>query len=183
MFPHPYLENPASAQPQAPLSSPAKRGRWLAAKRADGGELIQPQTSPAYNTPDAGFQPLPPHAGPALVPRTHLAADFPAHPAPARMVPRQWRRPGSQMLWAVTNHGRVDVVFLSDDLSVHPSCIFLAPVSDRLARALAWETLSPCPLRRQGRRIPARRTHAPSQASYVQPLIQIPVAICHKRQP
>ena len=68
--------------------------------------------------------------------------------------------PGSQMLWAVTNHGRVDVVFLSDDLSVHPSCIFRAPVSDRLARALAGETIAPCPLRRQGRRIPAR--HAPA---------------------
>ena len=68
--------------------------------------------------------------------------------------------PGSQMLWAVTSHGRVDVVFLSDDLSVHPSCIFRAPVSDRLARALAGETIAPCPLRRQGRRTQARRTPA-----------------------
>ena len=69
--------------------------------------------------------------------------------------------PGSQMLWAVTSHGRVDVVFLSDDLSVHRSCSFRAPVSDRLARALAGETISPCPLRRQGRRIPSSGTPAP----------------------
>ena len=69
--------------------------------------------------------------------------------------------PGSQMLWAVTNHGRVDVVFLSDDLSVHPSCSFRAPVSLRLDRALAGETIAPCPLRRQGRRIPASRTPGP----------------------
>jgi|TARA_R110002020_G_scaffold105961_2_gene246836 hypothetical protein len=68
--------------------------------------------------------------------------------------------PGSQMLWAVTSHGRVDVVFLSDDLSVHRSCSFRAPVSDRLARALAGETIAPCPLRRQGRRIPVLRTPA-----------------------
>ncbi|KCZ61324.1 hypothetical protein [Hyphomonas chukchiensis] len=68
--------------------------------------------------------------------------------------------PGSQMLWAVTSHGRVDVVFLSDDLSVQPSCIFRAPVSDRLAQALAGETISRCPLRRQGRRLPARHTPA-----------------------
>ena len=54
--------------------------------------------------------------------------------------------PGSQMLWAVTNHGRVDVVFLSDDLSVHPSCIFRAPVSDRLTRALAGEDLLSPPI-------------------------------------
>ena len=78
---------------------------------------------------------------------------------------RAWFRanggPGSQMLWAVTNHGRVDVVFLSDDLSVQPSCSFRAPVSPRLARALAGETIAPCPLRRQGRRIPDRRTPAP----------------------
>tara|TARA_R110000787_G_scaffold3148_2_gene12590 strand:- start:6947 stop:7342 length:396 start_codon:yes stop_codon:yes gene_type:complete len=81
---------------------------------------------------------------------------------------RAWFRangaPGSQMLWAVTNHGRVDVVFLSDDMSVHPSCSFRAPVSDRLGRALAGETIAPCPLRRQGRRIPARRTHAHQSA-------------------
>ena len=59
--------------------------------------------------------------------------------------------PGSQMLWAVTNHGRVDVVFLSDDMSVHPSCSFRAPVSDRLAHALAGEDLlsPPVPLSRR----------------------------------
>ena len=69
--------------------------------------------------------------------------------------------PGSQMLWAVTNHGRVDVVFLSDDLSVHRSGSFRAPVADRLARALAGESIAPCPLRRQERRIPACHTPAP----------------------
>jgi hypothetical protein len=78
---------------------------------------------------------------------------------------RAWFRanggPGSQMLWAVTNHGRVDVVFLSDDMSVHRSGSFRAPVSPRLRLALADETLSPCPLRRQGRRIPALCTPAP----------------------
>ena len=54
---------------------------------------------------------------------------------------RAWFRanggPGSQMLWAVTNHGRVDVVFLSDDMSGHRSGCFRTPVSTRLARALA----------------------------------------------
>jgi hypothetical protein len=78
---------------------------------------------------------------------------------------RAWFRanggPGSQMLWAVTNHGRVDVVFLSDDMSGHRSGCFRTPVSTRLARALAGETIAPCPLRRQGRRIPALRMPAP----------------------
>ena len=78
---------------------------------------------------------------------------------------RAWFRanggPGAQMLWAVTSHGRVDVVFLSDDLSVHPSCIFRAPVSDRLGRALAGEDLLSPPLPLQGRRIPSSGTPAP----------------------
>ena len=82
--------------------------------------------------------------------------------------------PGSQMLWAVTNHGRVDVVYLSDDLSGHRSGSFRAPVSPRLRLALADETITPCPLRRQGRRIPASRTPAPLPAqakrAYLLPL-------------
>ncbi|WP_341197200.1 hypothetical protein [Hyphomonas chukchiensis] len=69
--------------------------------------------------------------------------------------------PGSQMLWGLSKTGRVILIRASDDLSVHRSCIFRAPVSPRLARALAGETIAPCPLRRQGRRIPARLTPAP----------------------
>ncbi|MEH6808691.1 MAG: hypothetical protein V7651_07540 [Hyphomonas oceanitis] len=55
--------------------------------------------------------------------------------------------PGSQMLWAVTSHGRVDLVFLSDDMTGHPSGSFRAPVSDRLAHALAGEDLLSRPVR------------------------------------
>ena len=80
--------------------------------------------------------------------------------------------PGSQMLWAVTRHGRVDVVFLSDDLSVHPSCIFRAPVSPRLAHALAGETIAPYPLRRQGRRIPSSGTPAPRLSLGTRPFME-----------
>ena len=80
--------------------------------------------------------------------------------------------PGSQMLWAVTNHGRVDVVFLSDDLSVHRSGCFRAPVSARLARALAGETIAPCPLRRQGRRIPSCRTPVPQLSLGTRPFME-----------
>ncbi|WP_341197588.1 hypothetical protein [Hyphomonas chukchiensis] len=72
--------------------------------------------------------------------------------------------PGSQMFWGLSKTGRVILIRASDDLSVHRSCIFRAPVSPRLARALAGETIAPCPLRRQGRRIPARRTPAPLPA-------------------
>ena len=44
--------------------------------------------------------------------------------------------PGSEMLWGVMWNGRVVVIRLSDDLSGHPSGIFRAPVSGRLASAL-----------------------------------------------
>ena len=74
--------------------------------------------------------------------------------------------PGSQMLWGLSKTGRVILIRASDDLSVHRSCSFRAPVSERLGRALALadETISPCPLRRQGRRIPGSRTPAPLPA-------------------
>tara|TARA_R110002124_G_scaffold43757_20_gene134321 strand:- start:568 stop:918 length:351 start_codon:yes stop_codon:yes gene_type:complete len=53
---------------------------------------------------------------------------------------KKWFRvaggPGSQMLWGQMWNGRVVIVQLSDDLSVHPSCCFHAPVSARLKRAL-----------------------------------------------
>jgi hypothetical protein len=51
--------------------------------------------------------------------------------------------PGSQMLWGVMWNGRVVIIRLSDDLSGHHPGIFRAPVSDRLARALA-DTPHPC---------------------------------------
>ena len=42
---------------------------------------------------DAGVQPLPPHAGPAMVPRTDLAADLPAHPTFTCLVQgERWSR-------------------------------------------------------------------------------------------
>ncbi|MBU2083986.1 MAG: hypothetical protein KKB75_06230 [Alphaproteobacteria bacterium] len=91
--------------------------------------------------------------------------------------------PGSQMFWDLSKTGRVVLIRVSDDLSGHRSGCFRAPASPRLRLALTDETISPRPLRRQGRRIPASRTPAPLPASYVQPLIQISAAICHKRQP
>ena len=57
--------------------------------------------------------------------------------------------PGSQMLWGVMWTGRVVVLQLSDDLSGHRPGFFRAPVSDRLARALAAAPL-PCSRRTPG---------------------------------
>jgi hypothetical protein len=71
--------------------------------------------------------------------------------------------PGSQMLWGVMKTGRVILIRASDDLTGHRPCSFRAPVSGRLAEALT-EPSGPCPLRRQGRRIPGKRTPAPLPA-------------------
>ena len=74
--------------------------------------------------------------------------------------------PGSQMLWAVTCHGRVDIVYLSDDISGHRPCSFRAPVSDRLAEAVMEpspprprRTPGPQPIARGGPGL--RREHGP----------------------
>jgi hypothetical protein len=58
--------------------------------------------------------------------------------------------PGSEMLWGVMWNGRVVVIRLSDDLSGHRPCVFRAPVSGRLERALDPETTLPCPRRTLG---------------------------------
>ena len=91
---------------------------------------------------------------------------------------RAWFRanggPGSQMLWGLSKTGHAVLIRVSDDLSGHRSGCFRAPVSERLALALADETITPCPLPRQGRRIKARRTPAPLPAqgtrAYLLPL-------------
>tara|TARA_R110000782_G_scaffold74701_1_gene149140 strand:- start:70 stop:441 length:372 start_codon:yes stop_codon:yes gene_type:complete len=57
--------------------------------------------------------------------------------------------PGSEMLWGVMWNGRVVVIQLSDDLSVHRPGFFRAPVSDRLGRALT-DTPNPCSRRKPG---------------------------------
>jgi hypothetical protein len=59
--------------------------------------------------------------------------------------------PGSQMFWGLSKTGHAVLIRVSDDLSGHRSGCFRAPVSPRLRLALADETISPCPLRRQGR--------------------------------
>ena len=62
--------------------------------------------------------------------------------------------PGSQMLWAVTKHGRVDVVYLSDDMSTtlkHPWNPL--PLSHSFSTALSGEpqtSTHPCPRRKPG---------------------------------
>jgi hypothetical protein len=82
--------------------------------------------------------------------------------------------PGSQMLWGLSKTGHAVLIRVSDDLSGHRSGSFRAPVSPRLRLALADETITPCPLRRQGRRIPASRTPTPLPAqakrAYLLPL-------------
>ncbi|KDA03574.1 hypothetical protein [Hyphomonas oceanitis] len=67
--------------------------------------------------------------------------------------------PGSQMFWGLSKTGHAVLIRASDDLSGHRSGCFLAPVSPRLRLALTDETISPCPLRRQGRgRAPGRNS-------------------------
>ena len=82
--------------------------------------------------------------------------------------------PGSQMFWGLSKTGHAVLIRASDDLSGHRSGSFRAPVSERLALALTDETISPCPLRRQGRRIPVSRMPAPLPAqgirAYLLPL-------------
>ena len=70
--------------------------------------------------------------------------------------------PGSQMFWGLSKTGHAVLIRASDDLSGHRSGCFRAPVSPRLRLALADETITPCPLRRQGRRIPSRTTRPPA---------------------
>jgi len=56
--------------------------------------------------------------------------------------------PGSQMLWAITNHGRVDVVYLSDDMcgkAAHPWGPITLSRSFNTALAGAMQTAAPCP--------------------------------------
>ena len=76
--------------------------------------------------------------------------------------------PGSQMFWGLTRTGHAVLIRASDDFSGHRSGIIRVPVSERLALALADETITPCPLRRQGRRIKASRTPAPLPAQETQ---------------
>ena len=86
--------------------------------------------------------------------------------------------PESEMHWAVTHHGRVDLIRLSDDMCVTPKHPWVPiPLSPNFSTALAGESAlptHPCPLRRQGRRIPASRTHSPLPAqgrrAYLLPL-------------
>ena len=64
---------------------------------------------------------------------------------------RQAGGPGSQMLWGVMRNGRVVLIRESDDLAVHSSCSFRAPVSARL-RVAVKDATPPCV-----RRMPAQR--------------------------
>jgi hypothetical protein len=65
--------------------------------------------------------------------------------------------PESEMHWAVTHHGRVDLIRLSDDMCGTPKHPWVPiPLSPNFSTALAGESAlptHPCPLRRQGRRI------------------------------
>lgn len=84
--------------------------------------------------------------------------------------------PGSQMLWAVTNHGRADVVYLSDDMAdivKHP--LVQIPLSRSFNTALAEQyerPAHPCPRRMRGPQvislgIPARD---PDLSGYLGPI-------------
>lgn len=66
---------------------------------------------------------------------------------------RKWCRaaggPGSELLWGLMWNGRVALIRVSEDLSGHRPCTFLAPVSDKRRLAL-MDTPSACPWRRPG---------------------------------